>query len=82
MRYDVFKLGGAMRRSMICKDAFARAVSDLTAFGVGEVKQDICNIMLVAGKQNLLSGREKFVESFPVIRKNRSTTSRCLKQSY
>jgi hypothetical protein len=53
---------------VICKDAFARSVPDLATFGVGEMKQDVSDIVLVAGKQNLLSGQEEFVETFPVIR--------------
>jgi hypothetical protein len=47
---------------MIRKDALACAVSDLATFGVGEMEQNVGNIMLVAGKQNLLSGREKLVK--------------------
>ena len=76
----VFELAGAMHRSMVCKYAFARAVTDFATFGIGEMKQDVGDVVLLAGKENLLAGREKFVETFPVIGQNRSSTRRCFKQ--
>jgi hypothetical protein len=39
-----------MHRSVICKDALACAVADLATFCIGEMKQDVGDIVLVAGK--------------------------------
>jgi hypothetical protein len=51
----------------MCEDALPRSASNIFTFSIRKMKQDVCDIVLIPGKQNLLSRREKFSETFPVI---------------